>query len=245
MGQHKTKIIACETVIQENRSLVPASSLCIIVESGLHLHPDKLRMALQQAVDDTPADVKRIILGFGLCSMAVVGLKSRHSTLIVPRVDDCIGIFLGSRKSYMDEMRKEPGTYFLSKGWIESGVTLVEEFEQMVDRYGRTRAEKVQRIMLRNYVRLAFIDMGHDNGTPYREFARRAAAQFNLRYEEIKGTNRLLKKVLRGPWDSDFIITPPGHEITHDDFGITGEAVVAPTQPNRRHPSARCEDALR
>ena len=217
-------MIACETVIQEVRSLMPPDLLFHTLESGLHLYPDKLRKALQEAVDNTPADVRTIILGFGLCSMAVVGLKARHSQLIVPRVDDCIGIFLGSRQRYMEELKKEPGTYFLSKGWIEAGVTLVEEFEQMVERYGRTRAEKVQKAMLRHYVRLAFIDMGYQDGSRYRKFARHAAAQLDLRYEEIKGTNQLLKKMISGPWDSDFIITPPGHEITHEDFGITGNS---------------------
>ena len=110
MSQPKTKLIACETVIQEVRPLMPPDLLFHTLESGLHLYPDKLQNTLQEEIDQTPADIQRIILGFGLCSMAVVGLKARHSQLIVPRIDDCIGIFLGSRKRYMEELRKESGT---------------------------------------------------------------------------------------------------------------------------------------
>jgi len=55
----------------------------------------------------------------------------------VPRVDDCIAIFLGSRAAYADQCHQEPGTYYLTKGWIEVGDTPFAEHERLVERYGR------------------------------------------------------------------------------------------------------------
>jgi len=87
----------------------------LVLESGLHLNPDKLRGALQAMIDDITAHTEIIILGYGLCSMGVMGLKAAHSTLVIPRQDDCISIFLGSQRDYKKERGQEPGTYFLSK----------------------------------------------------------------------------------------------------------------------------------
>ena len=59
--------------------------------------------------------------GYGLCSQGVIGVRANDCTLVVPRVDDCIAIFLGSASAYKKQSRTEPGTYYLTKGWIEVG----------------------------------------------------------------------------------------------------------------------------
>ena len=50
----------------------------------------------------------------------VIGLVATHCRLVIPRVDDCIAIFLGSREEYGRQVASEPGTYYLTKGWIEA-----------------------------------------------------------------------------------------------------------------------------
>ncbi len=216
----RSKILACETVLKEMLPLLPQECEYRTFESGLHLSPDKLRNALQDLIDETTGDTDIIILAFGLCSNAVIGLRARESTLVIPRIDDCIGIFLGSRETYKEHLRQEPGTYFLSKGWIEAGITPLDEFKEMEARLGRERAERVQGAMIKNYTRLAYIDMGHDNQESYYDFARKTAHRLNLRYEEIKGTTELLEKIIHGPHENGFVICPPGKTVRHEDFGI-------------------------
>jgi len=222
----QTKIIACRTLIEEMQHLLPSGMEALTLESGLHLHPDRLRGALQAMVDDITADTETIILGYGLCSMGVIGLKASDSTLVIPRQDDCISIFLGSRRAYKKALDQEPGTYFLSKGWIDAGITLLDELKSMEKRYGQKRARRVMKRMLQHYRRLAFIDMGYQDQELYRRFSRRAAKEFNLTYEEIKGTPELLRKICHGPWDDEFVVAPPGHTVCLEDFGMfpsTGE----------------------
>jgi hypothetical protein len=200
--------------------MLPEGVTYEVLDFGLHLIPEKLRSQLQEAIDTASAEVDTIILGYGLCSMAVVGLKATACTLVVPRVDDCIAIFLGSRTAYQKQFGQEPGTYYLTKGWIEVSDTPFAEYERLVEKYGPEQAERMIKLMLKNYTRLAFIDTGHYEQERYREYARHTAEQFGLRYEEIPGSRALVKKMLYGPWDDDFVIARPGETITYANFKL-------------------------
>jgi hypothetical protein len=150
--------------------------------------------------------------------MAVVGLKANHSTLVMPRVDDCIAIFLGSRQAYTEQSSKELGTYYLTKGWIEVADTPFDEHERLITQYGEERAEYIMKTMLKHYKRLVYIDTGHTDKQPYIDYARKTADRFHLRFEEIQGSNDLILKMLTGPWDKDFLVVQPGTTITYLDF---------------------------
>ena len=110
-------VLACATVMEEMLPLLPAGMSSQVLDFGLHINPPNLKHVLQEAIDAAEADT--VILGYGFCSMAVVGLRANGCTLVVPRVDDCIAIFLGSAQAYKQQSRAEPGTYYLTKGWIE------------------------------------------------------------------------------------------------------------------------------
>jgi hypothetical protein len=218
------KVIACATVIEEMLPLLPEDVAYEVLDFGLHLSPDRLRSQLQEAIDASCAEADTIILGYGLCSMAVVGLKANGCTLVVPRVDDCIAIFLGSRAAYQKQFGQEPGTYYLTKGWIEVSDTPFAEYERLVEKYGPEQAERMIKLVLKNYTRLAFIDTGHLEQERYRAYARRTAERFGLRYEEIPGSKALVKRMLCGPWDGDFVIARPGETISYADFKPAAES---------------------
>ena len=213
-----TKIIACATVIEEMLPHLPLGMSHEVLDFGLHIRPEDLRSALQQAIDAASESAGTIILGYGLCAQAVVGLTANGCTLVVPRVDDCIAIFLGSDGAYREQQRAEPGSYYLTKGWIEVSDTLLDEYERAVRMYGQQRADRILQLMLKNYTRLAFIDTGQHEQERYREYARRAAQRLGLRYEEIPGSDTLVLKMLNGPWDDEFVVAHPGETITYLDF---------------------------
>lgn len=207
-------------MIGEMQQMLPPDTESLVLEPGLHLHPDRLRSTLQGTIDEITTHTETIILGYGLCSMGVIGLKAINSTLVFPCIDDCIAIFLGSRRVYKEVLNQEPGTYFLSKGWIDAGITIVDELKRMEKLYGKERAERVMKRILKHYKRLAFIDMGYQNQEKYRKFSRMAAKRLNLNYQEIKGTPEFLRKICNGPWDNEFVVAPPGHAVRLEDFGI-------------------------
>jgi hypothetical protein len=211
-------VLSCATVLEEILPLLPEGMSYRELDFGLHLNPQDLKQALQDAIDEASQDADSILLGYGLCSMAVVGLKANGCTLVVPRVDDCIAIFLGSRDAYTAQASREPGTYYLTKGWIEVSDTIFDEYMTLVERYGEALAERMMKLMLKNYTRLAYIDTGHQDQARYQGYARMVADKFQLRYEEIEGADTLVKKLLLGPWDDDFVVVEPGQTITYADF---------------------------
>ena len=72
--------------------------------------------------------------------------------------------------------------------------------------------------MLQNYTRLAFINTGTIGLEEYRSQAEDIAKRFNLRYEEINGSDVIVRKMVYGPWDEDFLVVEPGHTISFLDF---------------------------
>jgi len=68
---------------------------------------------------------------------------------------------------------------------------------------------------------LAYIDTGKKDQQQYREYARITAKKFKLRFEEIIGSDTLIRKLLFGPWDNEILVSPPGHTIEYLDFKTT------------------------
>jgi hypothetical protein len=214
----RKRVIACATVIEEMRPFLPADVPYEVLEFGLHLKPQELKRVLQDKIDEASQTTDVILLGYGLCSLAVVGLRATTAAIVTSRSDDCIAIFLGSCDAYRQQFGTEPGTYYLTKGWIEVGDTPFSEYERLVKKYGAVKAARMIQLTLENYTRLAFINTGQYEIERYREYARQTSTQFNLRYEEIEGSPALVKKMIAGPWDDEFVVVSPGETIAYEMF---------------------------
>lgn len=214
----RTVLLACATVIEEMVPHLPPDISYQVLDFGLHVDPEALKRTLQETIDGVPPSVETILLGYGLCSMAVVGLSSNRCRLVVPRVDDCIAIFLGSSEAYQAQRDAAPGTYYVTKGWIEAGDLPFAEYDRLVEAYGEEKAEWLMDQMLNNYTRLALINTGQYALDRYRDYCHRTANRFGLCFEEIPGSDTLVRKMLHGPWDDAFVVAPPGRAITFLDF---------------------------
>jgi hypothetical protein len=212
------RVIACETVIEEMLPLLPSDVPHEVLDFGPHINPTELKKVLQEKIDEASPKAEVLLLGYGLCSMAVVGLKATNATLVIPRTDDCIAIFLGSCNAYKEQAKKEPGTYYLTKGWIEAGDTPFEEHKALIEKYGEEKAERMTRLLLKNYRRLAFINTGQYDIERYQTYTKETAERFKLRFEEIDGSPALVKKMVFGPWDEEFVVVSPGETVSYQDF---------------------------
>jgi len=212
------RVIACATVIEEMLPFLPADVSYEVLDFGLHLRPDELKKTLQQKINEASQNAEVLLLGYGLCSMAVIGLQATTAHVVIPRVDDCISIFLGSCAAYKAQASKEPGTYYLTKGWIEVGDTPFQEHQLLVEKYGEVRAKRLTKLMLKNYRRLAFINTGQQEIEYYRAYARKIAEEFELNFEELEGSPALVKTMISGPWDDEFVVIAPGETLSYADF---------------------------
>jgi len=134
-------IIACKVFENTLEDLLPPefANRITFLDYGLHEVPRNLKKTLQEQIDqvDQPS---LIVLGYGLCGNGLHGLKAGRHTLLVPRTDDCIGIFYGSYAAYREQFDRQPGTYYLTKGWLESGSNPLETHQKYVEKYGESQA---------------------------------------------------------------------------------------------------------
>jgi hypothetical protein len=195
------------------------------LDYGLHVYPKKLAVSVQDAVDSV-TEPSLIMLGYGLCGNGLNGIKAGPHTLLIPRTDDCIAILLGSYQAYRREFDGKPGTYWLSKGWLESGSNPLAEYEKYVDQYGQETAEYVMDQQYQHYNRLALVTHTPEDMEAYRPQAHAVAdycRRWNMDYDEVLGSDAYVRKLVAAAADisqadDDFLVVPPGGELQQSQF---------------------------
>ena len=214
---NKTLVIACNVLKDQIEGLGKVPFDFVYLEQGLHRTPKKLTEQLQQTIDEA-GDYGILLFGYGLCSRAVVGLRAAlHQKIVIPKIDDCIGISLGSRSKYYREFADHPGTYYFTKGWIESAEDPLKEYHKTVEKYGEDTALWVAQESLKHYERTVLIKTTKEDHEPSKKYAEEFARFFRLRYQEMPGSVEYLRKLLFGPWDKDFVVIV-GSDLVDDEM---------------------------
>jgi hypothetical protein len=228
-------IISCQVLQDLLSHLLPASLAREVtyMDYGLHRVPGKMVGTLQEAINQI-REPSLVVLGYGLCGNGLQGLKAGVHTLLVPRVDDCIALLLGSYRTYIREFQAEPGTYWLSKGWLESGSHPLKEYEEYAPRYGSEEAMWIMDQQYQHYRRLVLVAHSQADLEAFRPQALEVARfceRWGMRYEEILGSDQYVRRLARlvqsaaqgvaafhEMADGDFLLIPPGSEIRQDQF---------------------------
>jgi hypothetical protein len=235
----KLKCLGCEALARPVYLCAAQSPHLLDVELmrlGLHDDPADLRKRLQAHIDAASGKgYDAIVLAYGLCGKATDGLIARDIPVVIPRAHDCITLFLGSRERYSDQFEQYPGTFWYTLDYVErrdgSGTTLslgssVDTdvpgvYEQYVEKYGKSNADYLMEVMgawQQHYQRAVYIDMGVGDGKAVEGEARSQAARRGWNFERVAGDLVLIRRLLWGDWETDFLIVQPGQGIkmTHD-----------------------------
>lgn len=223
------RLIACRVLWREFNyysAQSPHDVHTVYLEQGLHNTPDRLRTSLQEQIDAASNErFDAILLGYGLCSNGVVGLRARTTSLVVPRAHDCITFLLGSKERYRNYFDEHPGTYWYSPGWIDSsdmpGPDRIEKtYQEYCEKYGEENARYLMESIghwYQKYNRVAYVDLGFYDTTALRQFARRCAEGLGWNYDELRGSATLIQHLVEGRWNKgDFLIVEPGQTIVAD-----------------------------
>jgi hypothetical protein len=228
-------VISCQVLQDLLADLLPEglAQQVIFMDYGLHRVPAKMTITLQEALAGLE-EPSLVILGYGLCGNGLKGLKAGRHTLLVPRVDDCIALLLGSYRAYMREFQAIPGTYYLSKGWLESGSHPLLEYEEYVPRYGEKEAMWIMDQQYQHYERLVLVAHKESDLEAYRAQAQTVAgfcARWDMRYEEILGSDAYVRQLIElmqkaaeegtvslNGAGNNFLLIPPGGEIRQEQF---------------------------
>ncbi len=215
----KIKVIACE-VMKEELLLVNTENTVDwhFVSMGLHTRPQKLQEELKSILEKITEDYDRVILGFGLCGGAVRGLKADHYTLTIPRIHDCIPVFLGSRKRF-EQLQKTPGTFYLTSGWLECGTPVMTEYQRVCQKYGEKKAKIVFSRMYDSYKRVLFLHTDHPRDEAGLAASKEIAVLLELECHTTDGSSDYLNKLVNGPWEeAEFIQLEPGEVLKDSHF---------------------------
>jgi hypothetical protein len=220
-------VFACQVLQSMLEKLLPddLAKQVTFLDYGLHRVPSKMTWTLQDAIDSVD-EPSLVVLGYGLCGNGLDGIKSGVHTLLVPRTDDCIAILLGSRQAYVREFEAVPGTYYLSKGWLESGSHPLKEYEEYVERYGPAEAKWIMDQQYQHYERLVLVTHSEADMQKYRSQAQKVACyceRWGMRYQEILGSDDYVRRLVEvaaalDRVDGDFLVIPPGGEISQNQF---------------------------
>ena len=215
----KVLILPCAVIKQEIRQFQNSQVECKLFDYGLHRTSERMAAALQGEIDEAnDKDYDAIVLGYGLCGNGIVGVRSRKQRLVVPRVHDCITLFLGSLESYQAQSTQHPGTYYLTQGWIEKGQTPFSKFQSYKESYGEETARWVLHEEMKYHTRIAFIDTGVVPVEPYRKIARQNAEFLRIDYQELPESAALFRSMVQGPWGKDFLVLESCQAIQQEMF---------------------------
>lgn len=252
----KLKVLACGVFEPELRALSPESPHEIVLhllDAGLHARPDQLRHTMQAAID-AASNFDAVVLVYGLCGRGTAGLVARDVPVVMPRVHDCLTLFLGSRAEYRRQFERHPGTFYITAGWYEHKVAPGQRqprqanrarraeddprFAKWAEKYGEENARAIITFYdswKRNYTRAAFIDTGLGRRDIYEAHARDMAEEFGWLFERLRGHTQQLRALLNGQWDRPdiLVLRPAERSVATGDDRVLDR--IEPGPPARAH----------
>ena len=138
--QRPVVVIACKVFQDLLEHFLPPDVANQVTFLDYGLHQISRRYSTNKAVQEQINSAFRNRAEFCWAMVYVVmvwrGIQAGRHTLFIPRADDCIAILLGSYQAYLREFSENPGTYYLTKGWLESGSDPLKEYHEAVEKYG-------------------------------------------------------------------------------------------------------------
>jgi hypothetical protein len=218
----KELVIACETLRDELLFVLKKTDKdlpVIWIEAGLHNSVKKLHDRLQEALDGASL-YERVFLLLGTCGNAVLGLAAGDFELILPRVDDCISLLMGS-SACRTAFGMKHAAYYLTQGWLRGERNIWSEYLSIVDKYGEDMAGEIAQALYGNYKTLALLDTGVEPVKKLSQKTKIIADTFGLEQVVAPATTSYIEELLSGPWtDARYIIKAAHTKILCNDLSL-------------------------
>ena len=196
----KVGIISCAMLAHEIKRIIvnrPEVTHLEIMNWKLHIEPELLGETLSQKIYALETQVDSVMLAYGRCQTMDKLPRDFKIPVFYPEAEDCIGVLLG-QKRYQQELLAEAGTWFLTPGWTELGMSMIFhelQLEGMAEK-GFDPLEIAHR-MLQEYTRALYIRMPGCDQVRLRHRAQAIAHEFSFRLEECRGSETRLQKTLK------------------------------------------------
>lgn len=210
-------VIACAVMKYEFEKAIGDRPIDLhLLEQGLHDKPKEMPGHIIKKVTEVAAgNPEEIILGYGLCSNGVVGVGGGRSPLVAPRCHDCISMLLGSAERYNEVFHQNPGTIYLSAGWMDECDDPLGYLEKKyIPRLGEKKAWRAIALELAHYTHFCYIDNGLGDTERLKARALENCRAFQKEYKEIKGSLEYFEKLIDSPPEGPEVIRlKPGQQL--------------------------------
>ena len=218
LNSENTVVIACSMMKNEINRVFADHDLkypIVWLEKGLHEYPEKLKEELAKRICEYNR-MPYIILLYGMCGYAVTGLSADGSTLVIPKFDDCVRMLMCLNKGEL--IQTEAGHLYVTDEWVTSEKFLLKEFDGYIETYGKRKGRMSAKMMIGNYSGIDVIDDGTYDAPACAESIREKAESYGLTCQCVRGTLRVIEKILLGEWDEEVVVKAPGETVSMDDF---------------------------
>ncbi|MFH1965260.1 MAG: DUF1638 domain-containing protein [Acidobacteriota bacterium] len=234
-GKMRLKVISCRVFSRPIMAQAAASVHKVdinFIGKFLHEKPEHLGRILRERINKTSRRFyDAVILGYGMCGNSTAGLTAGSVPLVLPRVHDCVSMFLGSHARYMEEFEKEPGTFWYIPEYLETrdsgccsqwtpGHPLDSAAEQGCtesdEKFSEDNAEYIREKMSawkKRYNRAVLLETGTETRAGLEEEVAQESVRNNWEFVRMKGSPRLFEKLINGPWDEEFLVLQPGEKV--------------------------------
>lgn len=214
----KVKILSCRTLVPEVRLAMKKCGCepeLEVLEENDHDAPRRLRCNIQKKLD-AMRDADRVLMAFTTCGGAMVGLRTGDFELVIPRLDDCLSLLMGSMEQRKAVLGGGFGI-FVTKEWMDHEKSAEAELTRIQETYKPERARRVIEAMYGHFDSLNVIDTGAYDIAAILPRTETLAQRLNLQHRIVQGTTAYLEQLLQGPYDpAQFIIIPPNTTVTED-----------------------------
>ncbi len=233
------KLIGCKLIQREIASIIAKTDNIVdvtLIRQDYHQTPEILREVLQREIDEidsneskytndlTLNDIDAILIAYGLCSNATVGIHSSKYKVVIPKAHDCSTLLMGSKEAYSSFFAENGGSYVYSRGWMELGINEDEmRLERLRAEYMKKFEDEdtveylldMEREMLKNYDTATFLNWPGFTPPEYEDRVKEIAKHHNWKYKKVDGNDSLISDLIEGRWSPDrFVVLDPGQEIT-------------------------------
>ena len=206
-------MVACNTLRTEIEHVMQEHGIerrVIWLESQLHNVPAKLKEALQSALDEVQ-DAERVLFGFGNCGNVVQGLVAGDFELIIPRIDDCISLVMGSQRR-RERYSQENRAMYYTDGWMDKGHNVIDDYNDCVAKHGEEDAQDIFAMMYAHYETMAYLDTGLYDVEELMERTRFIGEIAGMQQKVEPATLAYVDQLVCGPWPDDCFVRVQPHE---------------------------------
>ncbi len=217
-----TVILSCTSLkeyVEEAQRAAGTDFPVKYVSKLYHRDPAEMKEHLLEALRDMPEGTETVLVSMGFCGGSWEDVRA-DVRLVLPRVDDCVSLLLQTGDEVRSNLKEDGHLYVRAKDPSKESFKAI--FDHMADSQDldQETREKYHKVWQSYYSEIDIMDTGINGSTEpaYEEVVRRDADWLGAGLGHVPAGTHLLEKMLKGDWDSQFLVLKPGEPVKKEEM---------------------------